>query len=116
MPSDDFLALNPGYKAAKANKYKAEPTYADGIRFASKAEARRYGELKLLEKAGTISSLTLQPRYELPGGIRYVGDFAYTENGQAVCEDVKGMETPVFRLKKRLFLDTYPDIELRIVS
>ena len=94
------------------HKYGAVPTEVDGIRFASKAEARRYGELKLLEKAGKISDLELQPRFEL--SVRrtlcapvklghYVADFRYfdREAGQYVTEDVKGLKTPMYRWKKR---------------
>ena len=48
-----------------SHKYNAIPTTVDGIRFASKREARRYLELKLLQKAGHISDLELQPRFRL---------------------------------------------------
>ena len=41
----------PGKPIPKTLKYRNEPTSVDGIRFASKKEAWRYGELKLLEKA-----------------------------------------------------------------
>lgn len=98
------------------SKYGNVPTEVDGIRFASRTEAERYGELLWLVRDGQISDLCLQPRYKLPGGITYVGDFAYTEAGRQVCEDVKGLQTGVFRLKWKLMRETYPDIELRIVE
>jgi hypothetical protein len=101
-------------------------TYVDGIRFASKAEARRYTELCLLEKANKISFLTLQPSYELQPAYRlrgkrrqavhYIGDFEYIENGNRVVEDVKGFETKDFKLKQKWFEFTHPNIELRIVK
>lgn len=47
------------------HKFNAKPTTVDGIRFASQAEARRYSELKLLEKAGEIINLELQPVFDL---------------------------------------------------
>lgn len=47
------------------SKYGAVRTTIDGITFASKKEAKRYAELKLLEKAGEIRRLRLQPRYAL---------------------------------------------------
>ena len=47
------------------NKYKAKPLTVDGIRFASQREGSRYRELKLLEKAGQITGLELQPVFEL---------------------------------------------------
>jgi|SRR5476651_541189 hypothetical protein len=96
------------------SKYGAVPTVVDNVRFASQKEARRYSELKLLQKIGEISALDLQPRYELKvhspydmsGPFKictYVGDFAYIEKGgKQVVEDVKGVKTPVYRLKKRL--------------
>jgi hypothetical protein len=89
-------------------KYGAIRTEVDGITFASKAEARRYAELKLMERAGVIRDLVLQPRYELcVTGERicwYVADFAYTDNATdaPVVEDVKGVKTSVYRLKKKL--------------
>ena len=49
----------------KASKYKNVWTTVDGIKFQSKAEARRYSQLKLLEKAGEVFDLALQPAYQL---------------------------------------------------
>lgn len=112
--------------APRKHKYGATPTRVDGIRFDSKREAERYGELKLLEEAGEIESLQLQPRFQLMAkatvgreklrAVVYVGDFAYTEDGRQVVEDVKGVETPIWRLKRNMFLWLYPDIELRVVN
>lgn len=89
------------------SKYHARPTVVDNVRFASKAEARRYRELCLLQRAGEIQQLELQPRFRLVvGGVdcgAYVGDFLYvTKAGVQVLEDVKGTTTPVYRLKKKL--------------
>ena len=103
----------------RASKYGNVPTLVDGRRFDSKAEANRYRELCLLERAGTISDLECQPRYVLGTGKRppvYVGDFAYIEDGKPICEDVKGVQTAVFKLKAKLFRERYPDIELRITE
>lgn len=99
----------------KAPKYKAKPVTIDGIRFASGREGSRYRTLKLLERAGEISGLELQPVFVLAPGVlvpgenrkrpdmRYVADFAYTDQaGLRVLEDVKGVQTPVFRLKLHL--------------
>lgn len=97
----------------RRHKFHATPTVVDGIRFASKAEAKRYGELKLLEKAGEIVDLKLQPKYPLlVGGHKvgsYVADFEYSrveERGKVmhrVVEDVKGLPTPLYRWKKKHF-------------
>jgi len=103
-------------------KYAALPTVMNGFRFASKAESRRYAELLLLGAAGEIRNLELQPRFPLiVGGERvgvYVGDFRYDERTsdsrsmwmqewRDVVEDVKGVKTPVYRLKKRIFEAQY---------
>ena len=93
-----------------ASKYHAKPTIVDGIRFASQAEARRYGHLKMLERAGTICDLELQPRFPLIVNhvkvATYVADFRYRFPGVSVpvVEDVKGVQTPVYKLKKKMLL------------
>jgi hypothetical protein len=78
----------------------------DGVTFASKAEARRYQELKLLERTGVIANLTMQPVFHLVVNGhkigKYIADFQYYENGIIITEDVKGMKTPVYNLKKKL--------------
>ena len=107
-----------------ANKYHAVKTIVDGITFDSKREAQRYEELRLLEKAGEISELIVHPRYELEKAdrmmclraINYIGDFQYREDNHLVCEDVKGVQTAVFKMKANLFHRYYKDIELRIVK
>lgn len=104
---------------ARPRKYGNVPTVVDGIRFDSKAEAKRYGELKLLERAGEIRDLTCHPSYPIAGKACYVADFAYIEGGRQIAEDVKGgqaTKTPTFRLKAKLFRERHPDIELRIVE
>ena len=108
------------------HKFNAKPTVVDGIRFSSKAEAKRYGELKMLEKAGKIESLELQPVFplrvllttgsmkgaaqalagEYPTIGKYVADFKYFRNDAPtgwVIEDVKSpaTKTPIYRFKKK---------------
>jgi predicted nuclease of restriction endonuclease-like RecB superfamily len=87
--------------SAKKHKYSARPTIVDGIKFASAKEARRYGELKLLQMAGKISQLELQPRYKLVIEETYVADFRYLENGKTVIEDVKGFLTADYKRKRK---------------
>ena len=94
-------------------KYHNSKTVIDGIRFDSKKEAKRYLELKILVKAGVIKELKRQVPYILIDkscygrAIKYVADFVYLENGQLVVEDVKGVRTPVYKLKKRLMAEVY---------
>ena len=102
------------------HKYHAVRTEVDGVAFASKAEARRYAELKMLERGGVISCLVLQPRYPLHVGGKlictYVADFSYYEKGQVTLtvEDKKGVKTPVFKIKQKLFEVLYPEHRLLI--
>lgn len=88
-----------------ANKYKAVPTLVGDIRFDSKAEAKRYSELLLLFRGGVIRNLELQPEFPVTINGRkvftYKADFAYFEGQERVIEDVKGVRTPVYRLKKK---------------
>lgn len=103
----------------RRSKYGNVKTKVDGITFDSKAEAKRYSELKMLEKSGVISNLELQPRFEICPRVKwngktiakrsYVADFKYTENGIDIVEDVKGMRTSVYILKRSLFLNQYPE-------
>jgi hypothetical protein len=101
---------------ARVNKYKAIKTTVDGIKFDSKKEAARYSNLKILEKAGNILDLSLQPRFDLIiNGVKcgfYKADFKYIEDGKEIIEDVKGMKTPVYNLKKRLIKAIY-NIDIR---
>lgn len=93
------------------SKYGAIRTEVDGIKFASKKEARRYSELRLLERAGEIRFLRTQPKFPLVVGetkvAEYWADFAYIRNADDVqiIEDVKSPITrknPVYRLKFKI--------------
>lgn len=95
------------------SKYGNRRTVVDNISFASAKEARRYAELKLLERAGEITDLRLQPRFPLKVNdalvTTYVADFAYRHTfhgaimAQEIIEDAKGFRTDVFIIKSRLF-------------
>lgn len=95
----------------KRSKYSSIPTEVDGHRFASRKEARRYSELKLMEQGGIIEGLELQPKFPLVvNGEKigtYIGDFRYRVDGEDRVEDVKGVLTPVYRLKKKLVRALY---------
>ena len=107
----------------RAHKYSAIATEVNGIRFHSRKESRRYQELLLLEKAGEIRDLELQPKFELyvpvllgsiagrvPVG-SYIADFRYRSGpkGLLVIEDVKSTptKTALYRLKKKMVEATY---------
>lgn len=99
----------------RRSKYGNKKTVVDGITFDSKAEARRYQELKLMERAGQVRGIELQPRFVIEvAGVKvctYVADFRYQlrsptapaiEHWSVIVEDVKGLRTPTYRLKARL--------------
>lgn len=106
-------------------KYGNRKTEINGITFDSRLEASRYYELCLLEKAGVIKDLRVQPKYKLiPSfkkngktyrAINYIADFSYFDNekGMQVVEDTKGYETEVFKIKKKLFEYFYPNLTLK---
>ena len=97
------------------SKYHAKKTVVNGITFDSKKEAKRYAELKLLERGGAIKDLRRQVRYELIPAFdcdgkhyrptSYVADFVYTDckTGAEVVEDCKGFRTDVYKIKAKLF-------------
>lgn len=114
------LARPEGQPVKKPSKYRNVKTTVDDRVFDSKREADRYSELKLMERAGVIRSLVLQPVFPLwahtgvvahePVEIgSYRGDFgfeeSYTVNGDLhwrdVVEDCKGFRTPLYRWKKK---------------
>ena len=90
------------------------------VKFDSTAESERYLQLALLEKAGKISGLTLQPAFILHEKFKrngkayrpdiYIADFQYQQNGKTIVEDVKGVKTPVYKLKMKRFLFLHPDL------
>ena len=107
-------------------KYGNTKVTVDGHTFDSKAEAERYCQLRLLERAGVIRGLECQKVYELiPAykkgkktvrAVKYLADFVYTENGKTIVEDVKGCRTDVYKLKKKLFEWRYPELEIKEVK
>jgi len=111
----------------RKHKYSAVRVDSADGKFDSKAEYRRWLQLKLQLQAGEITDLIRQPRFQLQpkfkhpveGNIRmieYVADFQYFGSGKLIVEDVKGVRTEAFDLKRKIFLYLYPHIELRIVK
>ncbi len=93
------------------SKYRAKPIVIDGLTFASQKEGKRYGELKLLERAGKIWHLVTQPAFPFFIGTNklftYYADFYYSDGDRTIIEDVKGFKTPVYRLKKKIIEAAY---------
>lgn len=116
----------PAAGKKRAHKYGAVSKVVDGHTFPSLLEARRYQNLRLLERAGLVRDLKLQRRFPLVvDGERvgvYVCDFLFEERARLdapwrwVVEDAKGFVTDLYVLKRNLFLRLYPQYEFREVS
>lgn len=111
------------FKPAKRAKYNNKRVRVDGILFDSKLEADYYAALKLKLKAGLIRGFCRQPEFVLQEGfagrkpVTYRADFiAFHKDGTAEIIDTKGMETETFKLKKKLFQEKFPGLELKIVK
>lgn len=107
------------------NKCHNKKCEYEGIKFASKLEMKRYIFLKDLEKKGEIKNLrlqvpfTLQDKYKIEKKtireIKYIADFVYEKDKTLVVEDTKGQQTPVFKLKKKIFDKVYYPLRITIV-
>ena len=110
---------------SKGAKYGNRKITRDGITFDSVREYRRYVELSLLERAGTIQNLQRQVKFVLIPSQRingkvverecsYIADFVYYQNGEKIVEDSKGFKTKDFIIKRKLMLLNY-GIQIREV-
>lgn len=101
------------------NKYHARKVTIGGLTFDSQREADRWTELQILEGKGLISHLHRQARFTLipaqyingrcvERSCSYIADFVYIdEKGEKVVEDVKGMCTAEYVIKRKLMLQEY---------
>ena len=99
-------------RVVRYNKYGAKKVTIDGIRFDSKMEAKRYGELRLMAVAGKIAMLKVHPVFfitvENISVCKVILDFQYyapttlRNYGNPVYEDVKGKDNALSRLKRKL--------------
>lgn len=114
------------WKERKKSKYRACPTLIDGQRFASKAEAAYYQELKALQASGAVAWFVRQVPFDLEGGVKYRADFLIVWNdmllnggqftkAKVTVVDVKGFMTPMSRLKIRQVEARY-GIEINIIG
>lgn len=124
---NDFVNKKVGQAKPKKKKYNNKITWVDGINFDSKREAEYYQELLLLKKAGEIKEIELQPKFTLlksfkkdgktHRAITYIADFKVTyKDNRIEIIDVKGVETEVFKIKRKLFEHSYPQLSLKIVK
>jgi len=112
------------FKKDKPSKMKNKKTTFYGIEFASIKEGSRYLELLYQEKKGEISNLKRQQQFILQEGFRdnsgewhraitYSADFQYKKDGKVITEDVKASKkykTDIYRIKKKLLIYKYRDI------
>ena len=107
------LGVQTAKNAVKTNKYHAVKETVGKLKFDSKKERQRFEELNMLEQAGEIRDLKLQHEFLLQGAftdttgertrsIKYIADFTYWKDNTFVIEDVKGMKTDVYKLKKKM--------------
>jgi hypothetical protein len=104
------------------NKYRNNKVFIDGIRFSSKLESRHFSFMK---EAG-IEILELQPKYLLQEGfthrgvkyrpIHYIADFKVLHEGKEFILDSKGQELQEFKLKRKLLLNKYPEINFHTIK
>ena len=97
-------------------KYGNTWTVVDNLKFQSKLEARRYVQLKALLKAGEVLQFERQVKFDLVAGIRFYADFkVWWKDGRTTVEDVKGIETEAFVIKRKLFNHFHGETEGELV-
>lgn len=116
-----YLASTTVSKKQKS-KYNNRKTTIGNLTFDSRKEADRYLTLKALQRVKKISDLQTQVEFELlprikfkgrmERAVKYIADFTYWEDGQYIVEDVKGVRTDVYKLKRRLMKHVH-NIEIR---
>jgi hypothetical protein len=111
-----------------AHKYNAQKVTDDGIIFDSKLEHKRYLQLKTLQAAGAIRELEVHKTYVLidkeyvrgkpERAVKHELDFDYfdVQEKRRVVEEIKGVRTAVWVLKRRLFVARYPQIDYRVLT
>lgn len=91
----------------KRSKYNAQKTTYNGVVFDSKAEAKRAQEIDWIIASGEVLRVEYQPRFDIVVNEKKIGfykaDFkVYYSDGRVEIEDVKGMKTPIYKIKKKL--------------
>lgn len=110
------MIKNKFQKSNTGLKYKNVKKEVDGIMFDSTAEAEYYIRLRAMERAGQIKFIKAHPSVHMTAArILYKPDFLIEEKGRKVYIDVKGVVTPEFALKRRLWR-YYGDGVLRVVT
>jgi len=104
-------------KKAKYGNVKVPDPEMPSKPFDSKLEAKHGKEYRLLAKLGEIITVTRQPKFLLQGGVVYIADFLILHNDYSVeVVDSKGVVTPDFRNKEKLFRAMYPTLKFTVRS
>jgi hypothetical protein len=99
------------------SKFNSKQTIIDGYKFPSTLEADFYNKLQLLKRAGEVKYFLQQVPIRLGSGIKYFVDFLiFYENGQHEYVEIKGMETSVYKMKKKMLDQMYPHIQLIVLK
>lgn len=100
----------------KKTKYHNNRVKIDGFCFDSQLEADYYSDLKLQLKVGAIKGFCRQPRFALSENLEYVADFiVFNLDGTAEIIDTKGFVTDVYKIKKKVFNEKYPELDIKEV-
>ncbi len=98
------------------HKFHAVPCKADDYNFSSKAERKYYHSLKALKNSGQVIFFLMQVPFHLPGKTKSIVDFqVFYADGTVDFVDVKGVETEIFKLKKRQVEEIYP-VKISVVK
>ena len=91
------------------HKFNAKAITKNSIRYDSKLEARLASKLDVLKAQGQVLFYLRQVPFDLAGGIKYRCDFqVFYTNGEVEFIDAKGVETELFKLKKKQVEEKYP--------
>jgi len=120
FPAPKVLAPTPAAKPTRAPKRgkfgnikTSDPE--GGKAYDSRLEAKHGAEYQAMLERGEIRKLERQKVFTLHAGIKYIADFLITHlDGSLEAVDSKGMETAIFKLKKKLFLVDFPAVKLTI--
>lgn len=99
------------------HKYRAKKTEVNGRTYASKLEASYAADLALERDVGLVVGWMEQVPLHLKCGARYVLDFlVFYADGHVEAVETKGMETAVYKLKKRMVEQEYPWLPIEVVK
>lgn len=118
----EYVGSKKSQKPKKKQKYNNKHTWVDGLCFDSQLEANRYGQLKMLQRAGAIRGFCRQPEFTLVDGnegqraITYKADFiVFNFEGSFTIEDTKGYETEQWKRTYKMFKDRHPELEISVL-